>query len=104
MQKLSTKQRLQINRQKMAEQDPLIRNANFDEVNLGLPEKMALLEAERCLQCKDPKCVAGCPVMVNIPRFIEQLSQGNLREAASSLLSDNALPAVTGRVCPQETQ
>ena len=102
--KLSTKQRLQIDRQKMSEQDPLIRNANFDEVNLGLPEKVALLEAERCLQCKDPKCVAGCPVMVNIPRFIELLSQGNLPEAAKSLLSDNALPAVTGRVCPQETQ
>ena len=102
--KLSTKQRLQIDRQKMSEQEPLIRNANFDEVNLGLPEKAALLEAERCLQCKDPKCVAGCPVMVNIPRFIELLSQGNLAGAAQSLLTDNALPAVTGRVCPQETQ
>jgi len=88
----------------MSEQDPLIRNTNFGEVNLGLPEKAALLEAERCLQCRDPKCVAGCPVMVNIPRFIELLSQGNLPEAARSLLSDNALPAVTGRVCPQETQ
>ena len=102
--KLSTKQRLQIQRQKMSEQDPLIRNANFNEVNLGLPEQVALLEAERCLQCKDPKCVAGCPVMVNIPRFIDLLSQGNLPAAARSLLSDNALPAVTGRVCPQETQ
>jgi glutamate synthase (NADPH/NADH) small chain len=102
--KLSTKQRLQIDRQKMSEQDPLIRNTNFGEVNLGLPEKAALLEAERCLQCRDPKCVAGCPVMVNIPKFIELLSQGNLSEAARSLLNDNALPAVTGRVCPQETQ
>jgi glutamate synthase (NADPH/NADH) small chain len=102
--KLSTKQRLQIERQRMSEQDPLIRNANFAEVNLGLAEKVALLEAERCLQCKDPKCVSGCPVMVNIPRFIELLSQGNLAEAAQSLLSDNALPSVTGRVCPQETQ
>jgi glutamate synthase (NADPH/NADH) small chain len=88
----------------MAEEEPLLRNANFNEVNLGLPEKAALLEAERCLQCKDPKCVSGCPVMVNIPRFIEFLSQGNLAEAAKSLLNDNALPAVTGRVCPQETQ
>ena len=102
--KLSTKQRLQITRQKMAEQEPLIRNANFDEVNLGLPEKVALLEAERCLLCKDPKCITGCPVSVNIPRFIELLSQGNLPEAAHCLLNDNALPAVTGRVCPQETQ
>jgi glutamate synthase (NADPH/NADH) small chain len=102
--KYSTKQRLQIERQKMSEQEPLLRSANFGEVNLGLPEKVALLEAERCLQCKDPKCVAGCPVMVNIPRFIELLSDGNLAEAARSLLNDNALPAVTGRVCPQETQ
>ncbi len=102
--KLTTKQRLQINRQKMTEQDPLVRNANFDEVNLGLPEKMALLEAERCLLCKDPKCINGCPVGVNIPRFIELLSQGNLPDAAHCLLNDNALPAVTGRVCPQETQ
>lgn len=102
--KYSTKERLQITRQKMSEQDPLIRNANFQEVNLGLPEKVALLEAERCLQCKDPKCVSGCPVMVNIPKFIALLSEGNLAGAAQSLLSDNALPAVTGRVCPQETQ
>lgn len=88
----------------MSEQDPLIRNANFGEVNLGLAEKVALLEAERCLQCKDPKCVSGCPVMVNIPRFVDLLSQGDLTEAANSLLADNALPSVTGRVCPQETQ
>jgi glutamate synthase (NADPH/NADH) small chain len=100
----TTKQRLQIQRQKMSEQDPLARNANFEEVNLGLPERVALLEAERCLQCKDPKCVAGCPVSVNIPRFIELLTEGNVAEAAHCLLSDNALPAVTGRVCPQETQ
>src|ERR1017187_8246553 len=102
--KLTTKQRLQITRQKMTEQDPLVRNANFDEVNLGLPEKVALLEAERCLLCKDPKCITGCPVGVNIPRFVELLSQGKLPEAAHCLLDDNALPAVTGRVCPQETQ
>lgn len=102
--KITTKERLQIGRQKMVEQEPLIRNANFNEVNLGLPEKVALLEAERCLQCRDPKCVAGCPVMVNIPRFIDFLSEGNLAGAAQSLLADNALPSVTGRVCPQETQ
>ena len=80
--KLSTKQRLQLDRQKMPEQDPLLRNANFSEVNLGLPEKIAVIEAERCLQCKDPKCVAGCPVLVNIPRFIQLLSEGSLAEAA----------------------
>jgi glutamate synthase (NADPH/NADH) small chain len=102
--KLTTKQRLQITRQTMTEQEPLIRNANFNEVNLGLPEKVAILEAERCLLCKDPKCITGCPVGVNIPRFIELLSQGKMPEAAQCMLSDNALPAVTGRVCPQETQ
>src|SRR3974390_3295735 len=102
--KPSTKQRLQITRQKMSEQDPLIRKSNFGEVNLGLPEKVALIEAERCLQCKDPKCVSGCPVMVNIPRFIQLFSEGNLADAARSLLNDNALPSITGRVCPQETQ
>jgi len=102
--KPSTRQRLQIERQKMAEQEPLVRNANFDEVNLGLAEKVALIEAERCLLCRDPKCVSGCPVMVNIPKFIDLLAEGNLAGAAQSLLSDNALPAVTGRVCPQETQ
>lgn len=88
----------------MSEQDPLVRNMNFNEVNLGLPEKVALLEAERCLLCKDPKCISGCPVLVNIPRFISLLSAGNVAEAAKSLLNDNALPSITGRVCPQETQ
>jgi glutamate synthase (NADPH/NADH) small chain len=102
--KLSTKERLQIMRQKMAEQDPLVRNQNFQEVNLGLPEKIAVLEAERCLQCRDPRCMRGCPVMVNIPKFLQLLSAGDLRGAAKSLLGDNALPSVTGRVCPQETQ
>lgn len=95
---------MQIGRQKMSEQPPLVRNANFQEVNLGLPEKIALIEAERCLKCRDPKCVRGCPVMVNIPKFIAMLSEGNLAGAARSLLNDNALPSVTGRVCPQETQ
>ena len=102
--KPTVKQRLAIDRQRMTEQEPLIRNANFGEVNLGLAETAALLEAERCLQCRDPKCVSGCPVMVHIPQFIDHLSAGDLEGAARSLLSDNALPAVTGRVCPQETQ
>ncbi|HEV2210959.1 MAG TPA: NADPH-dependent glutamate synthase [Verrucomicrobiae bacterium] len=101
---MTTKQRLQIGRQKMAEQEPLLRQANFGEVNLGLPETVALLEADRCIQCKDPKCVAGCPVAVNIPRFVDLLAKGDLTGAAGSLLADNALPSVTGRVCPQETQ
>ena len=101
---ITTKQRLQIDRQKMPGQNSAARAANFEEVNLGFPEQFALLEADRCLQCKDPRCIRGCPVSVNIPRFIRLLSEGKIAEAAQSLLCDNALPAVTGRVCPQETQ
>lgn len=101
---LTPKQRMQIRRQRMPEQEAAVRRANFNEVNLGLAEKVAIIEAERCLMCKDPRCVKGCPVNVNIPRFLEFLRQGKTAEAARSLLGDNALPAVTGRVCPQETQ
>ena len=102
--KLPPKERLAIQRQRMPEQDATERAHNFCEVNLGLTEQIAMLEAQRCIQCKDPKCVSGCPVRVNIPRFIDFLSKGDLPGAADSLLGDNALPCVTGRVCPQETQ
>ena len=102
--KITTKERLQISRQKMPEQASTARAANFEEVNLGFTEQLALLEADRCLQCKDPRCMAGCPVNVNIPRFIGLVSEGKINEAAQCLLCDNALPAITGRVCPQETQ
>src|SRR5574342_604369 len=102
--KLTTKQRLRIHRQPMPEQDAATRAGNFAEVNLGFTEQLALLEADRCLQCKDPRCVSACPVGVNIPKFLDLLAQGKVAEAAQSLLCDNALPAVTGRVCPQETQ
>jgi len=101
---ISAKERLKIDRQKMPEQDPQERNRNFNEVNLGLTEHLEILEAQRCLQCREAKCIPGCPVMVNIPRFIKYVSEGNLIAAAESLLADNALPAITGRVCPQETQ
>lgn len=104
MSKLSTKQRMQLARQPMPEQNSAERAANFSEVNLGFNEQLALIEADRCLQCKDPRCVSGCPVGVNIPRFIDLFSQGKIAEAAQSLLCDNTLPGVTGRVCPQETQ
>ena len=87
----------------MPEQEPDVRRANFGEVNLGFSEHLALLEAQRCLQCSEPRCVARCPVMVNIPQFIDHVATGDLAAAARSLLRDNALPAVTGRVCPQET-
>ena len=102
--KISTKQRLAIDRQKMPEQNAAARAANFTEVNLGFTERLALLEADRCLQCKDPRCVQGCPVGVNIPKFLDLLTHGKIAEAAQSLMCDNALPTVTGRVCPQETQ
>ena len=102
--KLPLKERMKIDRQIMPEQEALKRSGNFLEVNLGFTEKMALLEAQRCIQCKEPKCVQGCPVMVNIPRFLDCIVQGDLPAAARSLFGDNALPAITGRVCPQETQ
>jgi len=98
------KERLAIPRQSMPEQDATDRSRNFQEVNFGFPEQIAMLEAQRCLQCKEARCMAGCPVMVDIPRFIRFVAEGNFSAAAQSLLGDNALPAVTGRVCPQETQ
>ena len=101
---VNPKERMTILRQLMPEQAADIRAHNFSEVNLGLPEKLAMLEAERCLQCKNRTCIDGCPVRVNIPRFIDLMARGDMRGAASSLLDDNALPCVTGRVCPQETQ
>ena len=102
--KLSMKERLAIPRQTMPEQDATDRNSNFREVNFGFTEQIAMLEAQRCIQCKEARCMKGCPVMVNIPRFIHFVAEGDLPAAAESLLGDDALPAVTGRVCPQETQ
>jgi glutamate synthase (NADPH/NADH) small chain len=93
-----------IGRVTMPEQEGEVRARNFGEVNLGLTYQLAMLEAERCIQCPKPFCVEGCPVRVNIPRFIKFLRDGDLPSAAESLLNDNALPCVTGRVCPQESQ
>lgn len=101
---LDPRQRMSLERVAMPEEDAERRSHSFDEVNLGLTEHLAVLEAERCLQCKNPKCIDGCPVRVNIPRFIDHLRRGDMAGAADSLLGDNALPCVTGRVCPQETQ
>ena len=101
---LTPKERMAIGRVAMPEQEPDVRAVNFREVNLGLTQQMAMLEAERCLQCPKPYCVGGCPVSVNIPRFLRLLREGDLPAAADSLLDDNALPCVTGRVCPQENQ
>ncbi|MZH02757.1 MAG: NADPH-dependent glutamate synthase [Nitrospinae bacterium] len=86
------------------EQEPEERKKNFHEVSLGYTPAMAQLEASRCIQCKKPKCVMGCPVRVGIPDFIKQVAEGNFLEAARIIKESNALPAVTGRVCPQEDQ
>lgn len=102
--RMTTRQRLQIPRHKMPEQEASLRATNFSEVNLGYTEELALIEASRCLNCRDPRCVRGCPVGVNIPRFLGLLAHGKMAEAAQSLFCDNALPAVTGRVCPQDIQ
>ena len=91
-------------RQKPREQDPKVRAKNFDEVSFGLTEHQAMLEANRCLQCKKPRCVEACPVGINIPRFIQDIKEENLNQAYITITHDSALPAVCGRVCPQETQ
>ena len=93
-----------IPRVAVREQDPLERAHNFDEVSFGYNREEAILEASRCLQCKNPKCVSGCPVSINIPRFIASVYADHMEEAASVIAADSSLPAVCGRVCPQETQ
>ncbi len=101
---LSAKERLAIDRVKMPEQDARQRAGNFTEVNLGLTQELAMQEAQRCLACKSKPCMGGCPVGVRIPDFITAVAAGNFEEAARILRVDNALPATTGRVCPQEVQ
>ncbi len=96
--------KIKVGRAKMPEQDPDIRRRNFEEVPLGLTPEMAMLEASRCLQCKKPLCVEGCPVSVKIPEFIKLIAENDFSGAAKKLWETNALPAVCGRVCPQEEQ
>lgn len=91
-------------RQPMPEQKPEIRRRNFEEVPLGYSEEMAITEAERCLECKKPTCVEGCPVSVDIPGFISLLKKGEFTKSIRNIWEKNALPAVCGRVCPQEIQ
>jgi len=101
---LTPKERMAIERVVMAELPADERSRNFEEVNLGLSADQALDEARRCLQCKNRACVAGCPVGVSIPEFIDALANDDLPRSVQILRGDNALPAVCGRVCPQETQ
>ena len=88
----------------VAEQEPKVRAKNFEEVCLGYTEKEAMEEAVRCLNCRNPKCVVGCPVSIQINEFIHEVKEGNFEKAAEVIARSSALPAVCGRVCPQETQ
>ena len=102
--KLSAKARLAIDRQKMPERPAEKRNRDFEEVNLGFSAELARLEASRCLQCKNPKCMEGCPVGVDIKKFLQLVEEGDFLAAAAVMRETNSLPALTGRVCPQEIQ
>ena len=98
------KEKQKIPKQKMPEQDPKVRAKNFKEVPFGYSPELAQLEASRCLQCKKPKCIDGCPVEIDIPAFIKLIADGDYVGAARKLKERNSLPAVCGRVCPQEDQ
>ena len=95
---------MSLNKNPMPSQDPMVRNKNFDEVALGYNEEMAIDEAKRCLQCKNPKCMGGCPVHIHIPEFISLVALGKFEEAYQVISKSSSLPAVCGRVCPQESQ
>ena len=95
---------MSLEKNKMPEQDPQVRVTNFDEVALGYTAEAAIDEAKRCLNCKDPQCRKGCPVSVRIPEFIAKVAEGDFDAAYEILTSTNSLPAVCGRVCPQEKQ
>ena len=88
----------------MPSQDPNVRNKNFKEVALGYTAEMAVNEAKRCLQCKKPACRTGCPVQIDIPAFIAEVAKGDFEAAYQVIAKSSALPAVCGRVCPQENQ
>ena len=101
---MSEKKKLDLNRVSIPKQEPLVRKRNFSEVALGYTEEQALREASRCIQCKKPACIDGCPVDIDIPGFIRAISEGNMPEAVRVLKDKNSLPGICGRVCPQETQ
>ncbi|UFS69288.1 NADPH-dependent glutamate synthase [Geomonas sp. RF6] len=104
MRELTVAERCAIPRHSMPHQDPRERVGNFDEVALGWDAETAVKEAQRCLLCRKPQCVASCPAEIDIPGFIAETARGNFREASTILRESSALPAVCGRVCPQETQ
>ena len=96
------KDRMKVPRQHMLEQPPLARAHNFTEVNLGYSEELAKREAQRCLECAKPVCVNDCPVGVKVKEFVQLIVAGDYLAAAAKIREDNVLPAITGRVCPQE--
>ena len=104
MNRLTPKERMKIPRQPMPQLDAVSRAHNFDEVNLGFTDELAMQEALRCLQCPKPACVEGCPVGIKINEFIQLITEGDFLGAAAKIKEDNVLPAVCGRVCPQEQQ
>lgn len=104
MSTVTRKDRMSLPRTAMPERDPIERAQVFDEVNLGFTSQMAVLEAQRCLLCPRPKCVEGCPVGVRIDEFVRHVAAGDFGAAAATITIDNSLPAVCGRVCPQENQ
>jgi glutamate synthase (NADPH/NADH) small chain len=101
---LKNKDRMQIPRQNMPEQEASVRRENFSEVPLGLEPMAAVLEANRCIKCKKPSCIKGCPVQIDIPGFIGGIAQADFDGAVRKLKETNMLPAICGRVCPQESQ
>ena len=95
---------LSLTKNEMPGQDPIVRSGNFDEVSYGYTKEQAMEEARRCLQCKHKPCVAGCPVHIRIPAFIKEVAAGNFEKAYEIIAESSSLPAVCGRVCPQEVQ
>lgn len=101
---LKPAERMKITRQSMPTREGAERAKGFNEVNLGLPEQIAIREAQRCLDCKNPTCITGCPVQIDIPSFVLKVATGDFVGAAEVLKRDNTLPGISGRVCPQEKQ
>ena len=95
---------MSLKKNPMPAQDPNVRNKNFEEVTLGYTKEMALDEAQRCLHCKNHPCIQGCPVMIHIPEFIAEGAKGDFEAAYQIISQTSSLPAVCGRVCPQESQ
>ena len=98
------KKKIDLHRREMPKQAPEVRRFNFSEVALGYPAETAMEEARRCLQCKKPACIDSCPVEINIPAFVKCIAEGDFAAGARILKDKNCLPAVCGRVCPQEEQ